>query len=203
VLPTDVHPPKPADWAAFTDDPQAVVDTYFDRNLNVPARHNVHSGQSGMELVFENAREHYRKIIGDKVDEYHDAEFIAGDMISVFPNFHPWGAFSRIVYRYRPYGSDPNRSIMEVMLFSAWPDDKPRPPPAKIHWLKPGESTIDAPELGQLGRVFLQDIGNMHRQQEGLKTSGNGYVIMSDHNEAPMRHLHDLYEKWMGLEDGK
>jgi hypothetical protein len=137
------------------------------------------------------------------VDQYHDVEFVAGDMISVFPNFHPWGAFSRIVYRYRPYGSDPNRSIMEVMLFQPWPEDQPKPPPAKIHWLEPGETTIDAPELGQLGRVFLQDIGNMKSQQEGIKTNGNGYVIFSDHNEAPVRHLHDLYEKWMGLGDGE
>lgn len=201
-LPTDKNPAKP-DWVGYTDDAQAVVDTYYDRNLNEPPAHALHAGEIGMAHVFEDVREHYRAVLGDKVDQYHDVEFVAGDMISVFPNFHPWGAFSRIVYRYRPYGSDPNRSIMEVMLFQPWPEDQPKPPPAKIHWLKPGETTIDAPELGQLGRVFLQDIGNMKSQQEGIKTNGNGYVIFSDHNEAPVRHLHDLYEKWMGLGDGE
>src|SRR5690606_7743074 len=138
-----------------------------------------------------------------KIDEYHDVELTGGQMVSVFPNFHPWGAFSRLVYRFRPYKSDPNRCIMDILLMAPWPEDKPRPAPAEIHWLKPGEDVSAAPELGQLARIFLQDIGNMPRVQEGLKTSGNGYIIVSSHHEAPMRHLHDLYEKWMGLDEGE
>jgi phenylpropionate dioxygenase-like ring-hydroxylating dioxygenase large terminal subunit len=201
-LPTDSRPGKP-DWARFTDDPQAVVDTYYDQNLNEPRAHPAPANLPGMALVFSELRKYYRDLIGDQIDRHHDVELIGGDMISVFPNFHPWGAFSRIVYRYRPYKSNPDRSIMEVMLFSPWPEGRPKPPPAKIHWLKPGQTTADAPELGTLGRVFLQDIGNMRAQQEGLKSSGAGYVILSDHNEAPVRHLHDLYEKWMGLENGE
>ena len=201
-LPTDSRPAKP-DWTRFTDDAQAVVDTYYDQNLNEPRAHPLDGGGPGMQLVFKELREYYRGLIGDEIDQHHDVELIGGDMISVFPNFHPWGAFSRIVYRYRPYGSDPDRSIMEVMLFSPWPEHKTKPPPAQVHWLKPGETTADAPELGTLGRVFLQDIGNMKAQQQGLKSSGSGYVILSDHNEAPVRHLHDLYEKWMGLGDGE
>ena len=202
TLPTDSQPARP-DWVGYTGDMQAVYDTYYDLSLNEPSPRTLHDGESGMGAVFEEVRDHYRSIIGDKIDNYHDVELVAGDMISVFPNFHPWGALSRIVYRYRPYGNDPDRSIMEVMLFSAWPEDKPMPPPAKIHWLKPGETTADAPELGQLGRIFLQDISNMFSQQRGVKTSGNGYVIFSDHNEAPLRHFHDLYEKWMDLEPGE
>jgi phenylpropionate dioxygenase-like ring-hydroxylating dioxygenase large terminal subunit len=203
ALPTDKTPRKVGDWGSFTNDAQLAIDTYYDRNLNEPPMHTVHSIEEQRQVVNHVFREHYREIIGDKIDEYHDIEFSGGDTVSVFPNFHPWGAFARIVYRYRPYGSDPNRSIMEVMLFSAWPDDKPKPAPASIHWLKPGETTADAPELGQLGRVFLQDITNMYAVQEGLKTNGNGYTILSDHNETPVRKFHDLYEKWMGIGDGE
>ena len=25
---------------------------------------------------------------------------------TIFPNFHPWGSFNRIVYRFRPNGDD-------------------------------------------------------------------------------------------------
>ena len=39
--------------------------------------------------------------------------------------------------------------------------------------------------------------------QEGLKTNGLGYVLLAQHNETPVRHFHDLYEKWMGLADGE
>ena len=71
-----------------------------------------------------------------------------------------------------------------------------------MHNLGPENLISDAPELGQLARIFLQDIGNMPKVQEGLKASRSGYVILGKHNEAPVRHLHDLYDKWMGFEDG-
>lgn len=201
--PTQRAPYKPADWGSFSDDPQTVVDTFFHQNLNEPRKHVVHSKEEAGQIMSAHSREHYRAIMGPKIDDYHDIEMTGGDMVSVFPNFHPWGAFSHIVYRYRPYGRDPNRCIMEIMLVAPWPEDRPKPPPAPVHWLKPGETTADAPELGMLGRVFLQDISNMHAQQTGVKSNGSGYLILSDHNEAPVRKFHDLYEKWMGLEDGE
>jgi hypothetical protein len=43
----------------------------------------------------------------------------------------------------------------------------------------------------------------MYAVQQGLKTNGNGYTILSDHNETPVRKFHDLYEKWMGIGDGE
>lgn len=198
---TDKRPPKPSDWGSYTDDPQLTFDNFFDRHLNDLPLQAVHTMEEGRQIMFHELREHYRAIIGDKVDDYHDYEFMCADTIAVFPNFNPWGGLSRIVYRYRPYGDDPERCIMEVMLFSIWPEDKPKPKPADIQWLKPNETTADALGLGQLGRVFLQDITNMHAQQLGVKSNGNGYVILSDHNETPVRKFHDLYDKWMGLEE--
>lgn len=200
--PGDGQKPKPG-WATTTDDPQEALDSWCDRNLNEPPPLVAHPGQSPSAEILRRNREYYRTVIGDKIDEYHDAELYGGDMVHVFPNFHPWGAFSRIVYRFRPYRSDPNRAIMDVLLMAAWPEDKPRPPPAEVHWLKPGEDTSATPELGYLARVFMQDIGNMSLVHEGLKTLPQRQVILSDHNEAPVRHFHDLYEKWMGLEDGE
>ena len=45
--------------------------------------------------------------------ELSDAELADSFYYTVFPNFHPWGAYNRIVYRFRPYGDDPDRCIME------------------------------------------------------------------------------------------
>ncbi|MGK2910589.1 MAG: aromatic ring-hydroxylating oxygenase subunit alpha [Sphingobium sp.] len=202
ALPTDAQEGKP-NWMLMTDDDQAAVDSYYDRHLDEEPAIVAHAGQSCNQVIIDNAREFYRKIIGDKVDEYHDVEFTGGGMVSVFPNFHPWSEFSRIIYRFRPYQNDPNRAIMDVMLLAPWPEDRPRPAPAKVHWLQAGEDTTASPELGQLARIFLQDVANMPRVQEGLKTSGRGYVILAEHNEAPMRKLHDMYEHWMGLEEGE
>ncbi|MDB5714837.1 MAG: hypothetical protein JWO15_2234 [Sphingomonadales bacterium] len=200
--PADKQPPKPG-WTVMTEDQQVALDSYYDRHLNEEPPVVAHPGQSSTALTMANIRNFYRGVIGDKIDEYHDIELMGGGMVHIWPNFHPWSEFSRIQYLFRPYGRDPDKSVMDVMLLAPWPEDKPRPAPAKAHWLKPGEDTSSAPELGQLARIFLQDIANMPRVQEGLKTSGRGYVIFSEHHEAPVRHLHDLYEKWMGLEDGE
>lgn len=201
-LPTDQQEPKPG-WAVTSDDDQEVLDSYYERHLNMPPEIVTHPGVRPTQQIIENARALYRGIIGDKIDEYHDVELFGGHMASLFPNLHPWGAFSHICYRYRPYGTDPDRCIMEVMLLAAWPEDQPRPPAAKAHWLKPGETVADAPELGQLARIFTQDLGNVVHVQAGLKTNGLGHVMLAMHNETPVRHFHDLYEKWMGLADGE
>jgi len=205
ALPTDKTPRKPGDWGSFTDDPQLAFDTYFDRiNPDEPPIQTIHSFEEAGKVQNDMLRDHYRQAVGaDWADALHTYELSCADITNVFPNFAPWGTLSRIVYRYRPYGDDPDRCIMEVMLVTEWPQGVERPPPAKIHWLKPGETTADSPELAQLARVFLQDVSNMHALQLGIKTNANGYVIYSEHNETPIRVLHDLYEKWMGLEDGE
>lgn len=202
ALPTDMYK-SPPDWAPPAESEQQAVDSHWDVNLNQTPDDVVQEGQSAAEVIAGRMREFYRDIIGDKVDEYHDVHMFGGEMVHVWPNFHPWGGLSRLVYRFRPYRDNPQRALMDIILLAPWPEDKPRPPPAPIHYLGPDEPISNAPELGMLARVFLQDMANMPRVQEGLKTSKQGYVILSNANEAPVRHLHNLYNQWMGLEDGE
>jgi nitrite reductase/ring-hydroxylating ferredoxin subunit len=189
----------------YADNEQDALDSFFGRNLAEPPDVAAHPGESSSKITVAHIRQFFRTVIGDKIDEYHDVELAGGAMFHVFPNFHPWGNFSRLLYRFRPYKGDPGRSIIDVMLMAPWPEDRPRPPPAEVHWLEPDQTTADAPELGSLARVFLQDLANMPAVQAGLKIirERQGYIILSSHNEAPVRHLHDLYDKWMGLEDGE
>ena len=199
--PTDQHRAPPG-WGVAAETEQQVINQHWDYHLNEEPPVTHVPGQPVSELIADRIREFYRAIIGDAVDEYHDVHLWGGEMVHVWPNFHPWGGFSRLVYRFRPYKHDPERSLMDVVLLAPWPKDRPRPPPAPVHQLAPGEPISNAPELGQLARIFLQDIGNMPKVQEGLKTSRQGYVILGQHNDAPVRHLHDLYNKWMGFESG-
>jgi nitrite reductase/ring-hydroxylating ferredoxin subunit len=198
-LPTDPFK-SPPNWVTKADDDQQWLDQYFDSHLNEEPALALEENRSPIETLTENLREYYRTIIGDKTDEYHDVHIIPGEMISVWPNFHPWGGFSRIVYRFRPHKDGPNRSLTDVVLLAPWPEDRPMPPPAPIHVLGPNEPIEAAPELGILTRIFMQDIGNMTKVHEGLKTSRQGYVLLGSHNEAPVRKFHDMYDKWMGLE---
>jgi len=142
-------------------------------------------------------REALRPILGDEVEKISDAELLDSIYLTVFPNFHPWGSFNRIVYRFRPYGDDPDMCIQECMYFEPAPDPEHRPPAAPIHWLGPDDDWVEAPELGMLAKVFNQDVVNLPWVQKGLKTMKQPYVIFADYGETKPRHFHKLLDEWL------
>jgi Ring hydroxylating alpha subunit (catalytic domain) len=64
----------------------------------------------------------------------------------VFPNFIMWGGYSNLLYRFRPWGSNPEQSIMEMILFPPTPKDAPAPPPANMNLLWLDKTFADTPE---------------------------------------------------------
>ena len=155
---------------------------------------------AGRKAGADNIREALRPVMGDKADDFCDAELVDGYFNNLFPNFHPWGAFSRIVYRFRPYGDDPTMSIMEVMYLVPWPEGQPKPPPVPIHWLGPDEPFTEAEEMGELGRVLNQDTYNLPKIQKGVKAKAQPTIFLSSYAESKVRHFHNLYDEWMSVE---
>jgi nitrite reductase/ring-hydroxylating ferredoxin subunit len=141
-------------------------------------------------------REAFRKILGDRMDRVCDAELVDSIYLTVFPNFHPWGSFNQVVYRFRPHGNDPDECIHECMYFAPAPEGE-RPPAPPIHWLGPDDDWVDAPELGMLAKVFNQDVANLPYVQRGLKTMKQPFVVFGDYGETKIRHFHELLEKWI------
>jgi len=200
-LPTDKFKPA-GGFGMVAETEQQVIDMQYDFNQAEERPIKVGPGETAADIIAREIREVNRSVLGDAIDAYHDVHMQGGEMLNLWPNMHPWGGFSRIVYRFRPYRSDPNRCFMDVLLLGPWPEDRPRPPPAPIHYLGPDQSIMDAPEIGVLARVFSQDLANLPHVQSGLKTSPTGYVILSSLNDSPVRRFHDLYDKAMGFEDG-
>ena len=66
----------------------------------------VPEGMSVRAFRAAGMREALRPIAGDRVDRTCDAELVDSIDYTLFPNFHPWAAYNRIVYRFRPFGSD-------------------------------------------------------------------------------------------------
>jgi phenylpropionate dioxygenase-like ring-hydroxylating dioxygenase large terminal subunit len=140
-------------------------------------------------IAAAGARERWRPMAGDAwVDNMSDAEMMDSIDYTVFPNFHPWGAFNRIVYRFRPNGDDHRSSIMECIFLAPYQGEKP--PPCEVHWLTEYETFTDAEELGMLGKVFNQDLFNMSKVQLGLETTRKPGVTLGNYQEAKVRWLH-------------
>lgn len=180
------------DWTPTQDEMmRAMTDTRVDDPSPLP----VSEEQSMRAVGAEASRDRWRPAAGARVDTMSDAELMDSIDYTVFPNFHPWGAFNRIVYRFRPNGDDHRSSIMEVLFLA--PYDGDRPANAPVHFLAEDEPFTAAPELGMLGKVFNQDLFNMARVQQGLETTRKPGVTLGNYQESKIRWLHQRLDEFM------
>jgi phenylpropionate dioxygenase-like ring-hydroxylating dioxygenase large terminal subunit len=140
-------------------------------------------------------REGFRPALGERVEEIADIEF-ASVYFTLFPNFHPWGSFNRIVYRFRPHGNNPDESIMECLYMAPIPPDGQYPKGIPIHWLSADDDWVEATELGMLSKIFNQDVRNLPYVQEGMKATARNNLQLASYSETKLRHFHELLEKW-------
>lgn len=173
--------------------PEEILRSQLNISVDDPAPPLPPEGMSTRAFIAANTREAMRQQAGDKVDEYCDAEIIDSIDYTQFPNFHPWGAYNRIVYRFRPNGDDHTTCIMECLQMMPFQGE--RPPAAKIHWLKEEEKWSSA--LGFLGRVFDQDAFNMPKVQAGLSATYKPGVTLSAYQEGKVRWLHKKLTEWV------
>ena len=147
------------------------------------------------------ARERWRPVLGDEADAVSDAELVDHWNYAIFPNFHPWGGYNRIVYRFRPNGDRHDECIFEVMFLTPYRGE--RPPTAQITWVGFGESSTKATELSTLALVMDQDCFNMESVHRGLEATRRTHVTMSAFQESMITWRHDLTDQWIGVDGGQ
>ncbi|MFN0095926.1 MAG: aromatic ring-hydroxylating oxygenase subunit alpha [Dehalococcoidia bacterium] len=180
---------------------QQMIDAMFDLQYGEESAIPVPEGSSARAVAASVSRMGMAPVLGEQMaDDYTDAEYNDAFYYTLFPNLHPWGGFNRITYRFRPYGDDPDQSIMECMFLAPFPQDGPRPPSAPIHWLGADDDWVEAPELGMLARVFNQDTYNVPKVQIGLKAMKHPEVVFASYNETKVRHFHQLWDAWTAAE---
>ena len=169
---------------------KAMMDIRHDQDLPM----EIPDSSTARAVGAAGSRERWREEAGDWVDQLSDAEMMDSIYYTLFPNFHPWGAFNRIVYRFRPNGDNHRSCIMECIFIAPFLDE--RPPPAPIHWLEEHETFTDATELGMLGKVFNQDLFNMAKVQIGLEASHKPGISLGNYQEAKVRWIHQKLTQW-------
>jgi phenylpropionate dioxygenase-like ring-hydroxylating dioxygenase large terminal subunit len=190
---TPAATPSPLlDW---TPDNETILRYALDVRLDEELFLTVKEGQSARSAMADATRNKWRPIVGELIDQWSDAEMVDNLDYTLFPNLHPWGAFNRIVYRFRPNGDDHRSSIMEVLFLAPFKGE--RPPPAPVHHLGVHQPWTDAAELGVLGKVFEQDTFNMARVQLGLESTRKPGVTLANYQESKVRWLHVKLEQWL------
>jgi hypothetical protein len=175
-------------------DEQGIMNSFLLASIDKPPGVVVPEGMTAREVFGQLMRMNLQASV-PSVQRISDAELNDSIYYTLFPNFHPWGGYSRVNYRFRPFENDPNRSLMEVFLLA--PFRGTRPPPAKMHWLEIGEPWTNAPELGTLANVFDQDTFNIPNIQAGLRAASHDHVTLARYQETKIRHFHTLLEKYI------
>ena len=173
---------------------QAQLNSMLSASLDGEPPMRVPKGMSARAFLGQLTRMQLQSAV-PSVGQLSDAELADSFYYSVFPNFHPWGAYNRIVYRFRPWENRADRAVMDVLYLSPYRGRKPAD--AKVHWLDIDEPWTNATELGSLANVFAQDSFNLGRVQDGLRSAHHTHVTFANYQETKIRHFHALLEKYI------
>ncbi len=170
--------------------------------MGIPAgTMDVPSNETARAFVAQVFRERIGQSDGNDYEGFSDAEMLDAILYNCFPNLSVWGGITNnLVYRWRPNGTDVNSTIMEVYGLQYVPANGSRPKPATVHWLSEDETWADAHEMGGLGSVLDQDMGNLPYVQEGLISSGNNRVEFGNYQEMRLRQHHIMIERYINNE---
>jgi phenylpropionate dioxygenase-like ring-hydroxylating dioxygenase large terminal subunit len=184
----------PSPHIRWSPSEQDLFESVTMRELDGPPSPEVPDGTTARALMAAGARQALQSVVGpDTV--ISDAEASDSIYYTLFPNFHPWGGYNRIVYRFRPWDDRHDRSLMECYYLSPFAGE--RPPKAEFHLLGEDEPWTDAPELGLLAKVFTQDTFNLPNVQLGLEAAQFDDVVFARYQETKLRHFHDLLTRWL------
>lgn len=141
--------------------------------------------------------------LGCDVSTWPDAAMVDSVEYHMFPNFCPWyGDGLPLVYRFLPYGSDPNESTMEVRFTAPLPGGgAPRPPSAPVIELGFDDAFNVSKEIGLLAHIFEQDMSNIPRVQAGMKAMADAhdFITLGRYQEQRITHFHEVLDKTLGL----
>lgn len=178
---------------------QRIVDDMMSRRYKIHSDvGQVPSDTTARKYVAQSVRDNLNAQNGHDYEASSDAEMLDSILYNVFPNFSVWGGMKPTrVYRWRPNGKDVDSAIMEVYQLDRVPKDQPRPAPANMRILSASEKWSDAEELGGLGVIADQDMGNLPYVQEGLKTSGNNEVHFANYQDMRIRQHHIMIQRYI------
>jgi len=144
-----------------------------------------------------------RQVVSEKyrtdISKCSDSEIIDTIEYHIFPNMVLFPGISLpMVYRFRPIGSDPNRTLFELLFLRPVPDDGEAPEPAKLFRIGEHESYSTVPGFDPaFGFVYDQDTDNLRAQQQGFRASRKGKQTLGNYQESLIRHFQMVVDKYL------
>ena len=107
----------------------------------------------------------------------------------MFPNTTLICAYGHaLIYKFRPLGRDPERSVFDACAVSLRPADAAEPPrPQRVGPVPRAEWPF----------VLRQDIGNIERQQAGMRNRGFERCQLSPSYEPMILNMHSALDRYL------
>ena len=149
---------------------------------------------------------HLRNTMGEHykcdLSGWSDSEMIDTIEYHIFPNMVLFPGISLpMAYRFRPIGSDPNRTLFEILFLRPNPATGQAPEPPDPYHVAETESYASAPGFdAAMGGVYDQDTDNLRAQQEGFRASATGVQHLGNYQEARIRHFQMVVDKYLAAQ---
>jgi phenylpropionate dioxygenase-like ring-hydroxylating dioxygenase large terminal subunit len=156
-------------------------------------------GENARIVMARTLRETLSATYDVDLSRYTDAEMIDVAQYGVFPNMILFPCLSLpMVYRFRPIGNEPDRTLFELLVLRPVPEHGERPLPAEPFRLKEEDSFTTVPGFDRiLGEVYDQDTDNLRAQQEGFYAAHKQGETLLNYQEVRVRLLHQTLDRYL------
>jgi nitrite reductase/ring-hydroxylating ferredoxin subunit len=181
-------------------DEEALIETTLvgARDMVDPKLLRIGAGETARVVLARVMREVLGGVYRTDMSRYMDTEIIDVAHYSVFPNMMLLpGLTLPAVYRFRPIGNEPDRTLFELLVLRECPADQPRPAPAEPTRLTEDQSYRDAGLDPFLAHIYDQDTGNLRAQQEGFKAARKRGQTLLNYQEVRVRLLHQTLDTYL------
>ncbi len=165
-----------------------------------PPDATVPEGRLARGVVADHQRATLGAEMGVDLSAYSDSEMLDSIEYHLFPNMFLFpGVSLPMIYRFRPLGNDPGRTLFDLLFLRPLAPGQERPEAPQPHRLTPGESYASAPGMNPgLGFVYDQDTDNLAMQYKGFQASRKRGQTLANYQEARARRVHMTLDKYLG-----
>ncbi|MGN6498850.1 MAG: aromatic ring-hydroxylating dioxygenase subunit alpha [Tsuneonella sp.] len=167
--------------------------------MRIAAGTTVPEGKTARSVAADILRKQIGEASGVPLDAYSDSEMLDSIEYHLFPNMCLFpGVSLPMIYRFRPLGSDPGRTVFDLLFLEMVPEGTPPEYPPDPVWIGADQSYADAPGMDPgLGAVYDQDTDNLAMQYRGFEASPKGAQTLGNYQEARIRRFHQTLDSYL------
>ncbi|MCY1362055.1 hypothetical protein D9M69_487550 [compost metagenome] len=103
-----------------------------------------------------------------------------------------------MVYRFRPLGTEVDRSLFEILFLRPLAEGEERPDAPEMFSVGEDDSYDIVPGMDPyLAHVYDQDTANLRAQQQGFKASKKSGETLGNYQEVRIRHFHRTLDRYL------